>query len=132
MATLKEALDQLAKGHELDNEQKKLIIDKWQKELGIQPCENAISRQEVIETLKELDWRYNGHPGGEVYSAIYKLSPVQPIRPKGHWERHYSRPNVYADLYWHCSECSFKSTDYYANHYRFCPYCGCQMDEVAE
>lgn len=44
----------------------------------ITECEDVISRQEVIETLKELDWRYNGHPGGEVYGAIYKLPPVQP------------------------------------------------------
>ena len=36
MTKLKEALDQLAKGHELDNEQKKLIIEKWQKDLGLQ------------------------------------------------------------------------------------------------
>lgn len=56
MTTLKEALEQLAKGHELDNEQKKLIIDKWQKELGIQPCEDCISREKLI---KDLNFLYN-------------------------------------------------------------------------
>lgn len=54
------------------------------KALEQEPCEDTISRQEVIETLKELDWNYNGHPGGEVYSAIYKLPPVQP-KPKTGW-----------------------------------------------
>ena len=49
----------------------------------ITECEDAISRQEVIETIKELNWRYNGHPGGEVYGAIIELPSV---RPKvGHW-----------------------------------------------
>lgn len=51
-----------------------------------------------------------------------------PERKKGKWERHYSRPNVYADLYWHCSECGYKNDDQYANIYHnFCPACGSDM-----
>lgn len=47
----------------------------------------------------------------------------------GKWERHYSRPNVYADLYWHCSVCGYENENQYANTYHhFCPNCGAKME----
>lgn len=53
---------------------------------------------------------------------------IEPERKKGKWERHYSRPNVYEDLYWHCSECGYKSDNQYANaYYNYCPNCGADM-----
>lgn len=52
---------------------------------------------------------------------------------KGKWERHYSRPNVYADLFWHCSECGYKNDENYAPVYHhFCPNCGARMEESDE
>ena len=46
----------------------------------------------------------------------------------GRWERHYSRPNVYADLFWHCSECGYKNNnDYAPTYHKFCPNCGAKM-----
>jgi len=50
---------------------------------------------------------------------------AQPKR--GRWERHYSRPNVYADLFWHCSECGYRSSDNWADKFNFCPNCGTDM-----
>lgn len=47
----------------------------------------------------------------------------------GKWERHYSRPNVYADLCWHCSNCGYKTPDNWANKWKFCPHCGAMMQE---
>ena len=48
---------------------------------------------------------------------------------RGKWERHYSRPNVYADLFWHCSECGYKDSENYAPVYHhFCPNCGAKME----
>lgn len=50
-------------------------------------------------------------------------------RKPGRWERHYSRPGVYADLYWHCSCCGYKNENQYANVYhKFCPNCGFPME----
>ena len=51
---------------------------------------------------------------------------VVPVR-HGKWERHFSRPNVYADLYWHCSACGGKKADSWADKYKFCPDCGADM-----
>lgn len=48
---------------------------------------------------------------------------------EGHWERHYSRPGVYADLFWYCSACGGKTGYQYANTYSFCPNCGAHMRE---
>jgi len=97
------------------------------KALEQQPCKDAISRQEVIETLKELDWRYNGHPGGEVYGAIYKLPPVQPKIKTGRW--------IYKKFNWYCSECNntpktlgyVGKAEFMKEHFRFCNHCGAMM-----
>lgn len=53
---------------------------------------------------------------------------AQPERKKGKWERHYSRPNVYKDLCWHCSECGYKSSNNWADKWNYCPNCGCEME----
>ena len=62
-------------------------------------------------------------------SMIDKMPTVDPVR-HGHWERHFSRPNVYADMFWHCSECGYKNENQWANKYHnYCPCCGAKMDE---
>lgn len=85
MTTLKEALDQLAKGHELDNEQKKLIIDKWQKELGIQPCEDCISRQAVLamsDYIGEPPTYSNPYTKLEEVVRVKDIIALPPVQPK--------------------------------------------------
>ena len=47
----------------------------------------------------------------------------------GKWERHYSRPNVYADLCWHCSACGYYHADNWTNKFKYCPNCGAKMTE---
>lgn len=54
--------------------------------------------------------------------------PTIEERKKGKWERHYSRPNVYADLCWHCSCCGYKTPDGWAYKLEYCPNCGAKMD----
>jgi len=52
-------------------------------------------------------------------------------RPHGKWERHYSRPGVYADLFWHCSNCGYKCREDNANiYYKYCPNCESYNKEV--
>lgn len=49
-------------------------------------------------------------------------------RKTGKWIRHYSRPNVYADCFWHCTCCDYKTLDNWANKWNFCPNCGAKME----
>ena len=63
---------------------------------------------------------------------VDKQPTIEPERKKGKWERHYSRPNVYADLCWHCSCCGYKSADGWANRWNFCPACGADLREDEE
>ena len=63
---------------------------------------------------------------GDAVGEIEQLPSAQP--KMGRWERHYSRPNVYADLCWHCSECGYRSSDNWAYKFNFCPHCGAKME----
>lgn len=66
-------------------------------------------------------------------AQIQNAPTIEPERKKGEWIRHYSRPNVYADSYWHCTECGYKNDNQYANVYhKFCPNCGADMREEGE
>lgn len=51
----------------------------------------------------------------------------------GKWERHYSRPGVYADLFWWCSVCG-EPTRYNDARifYQYCPHCGAKLEPCAE
>ena len=65
---------------------------------------------------------------GTLKNIVDMMPTIEPERKKGKWECHYSRPNVYEDLYWHCSECGYKNDNQYANVYhKFCPNCGADM-----
>lgn len=107
--------------------------------------DELISRKAAIEAIDVLcqEHRYRIPGKAETYSkyneawqdaldraegAIGNLPPAEPKR--GKWERHYSRPNVYADLFWHCSECGYRSSDNWADKFNFCPNCGADMREV--
>lgn len=140
MTTLKEALDQLAKGHELDNEQKKLIIDKWQKELGVQPCKDCISRQAALDIYDDYNVAVeNGEL--EAYrkhrKRLLKLPPVQPKPKVGRWVE-YTRvltpePINRWEQAWYCSECGYGNQECEDGsawlEWKYCPNCGAKMVE---
>ena len=66
----------------------------------------------------------------KLWKTAYERGEAEAHPKKGKWERHYSRPNVYADLFWHCSECGYKNDENYAPVYHhFCPNCGARMEE---
>ena len=47
----------------------------------------------------------------------------------GKWERHYSRPGVYADLYWWCPCCEQPTRYNDAGiFYQYCPHCGAKLE----
>ena len=89
--------------------------------------QDLISRQAAIETVMEC---YDNAELFEVYEEkLRELPPAQPESDSGRWERHYSRPGVYADLYWHCSKCGYKTDYQYANvNHHYCPHCGRKME----
>ena len=88
---------------------------------------DSISRQAAIETVMEC---YDNAELFEVYEEkLRELPPAQPESDSGRWERHYSRPGVYTDLYWHCSKCGYKTDYQYANvNHHYCPHCGRKME----
>lgn len=89
---------------------------------------DLISRQAAIEALKRAEALTRAFGYHHVIETIRELPSAEPR--KGKWERHYSRPNVYADLFWHCSECGYKNDENYAPVYHhFCPNCGARMEE---
>lgn len=87
---------------------------------------DLIDRQAAIDAIDTG----NLHRGivEALQNLISELPSAEQKRERGRWERHYSRPNVFADLFWHCSCCGYKNDDQYANVYhKFCPHCGADM-----
>lgn len=101
---------------------------------------DTISKKKAIEAADAIIAR-DKSGNNDVVNAmiawreyIKHLQPEQSESDSGRWERHYSRPGVYADLYWHCSKCGYKTDYQYANvNHRYCPNCGRKMErEVTE
>ena len=88
-----------------------------------EPCENAISRQAVLDMMQ---MRIGGK---ELYKAIYNLPPVTPQSKTGRWIHILEDWNK-----WECSECGFtKRTDVHVDiGYKYCPNCGCCMESEVE
>ena len=64
----------------------------------------------------------------EYERIIFRLKAFAGAQKLGKWERKWSRPNVYADLDWHCSACSGRVEMQWAHiYYKYCPYCGVRM-----
>ena len=101
---------------------------------------DTISRKEAIEAADAIIARDKSGNNAVVNAMIAwreyikHLQPEQPESDPGRWERHYSRPGVYADLCWHCSKCGYKTDYQYANvNHHYCPNCGRKMErEVSD
>lgn len=84
-----------------------------------------IDADELIEHV----WRDRLDSRERIADLVKSMPSAEPQRMKGCWERHYSRPNVYADLCWHCSNCGYSSNDSWANKWKYCPNCGAEMQK---
>lgn len=90
-----------------------------------EPCEDCISRADAINGLDWVNGDYE--TVNKEYDRLIALPSVTPTRSKGEWEHHFIRPNIYADLFWYCSNCNGRCGYANANHYNFCPNCGADM-----
>ena len=100
-------------------------VDFW--DLEQEPCEDAISRQTVLDMLEDINAETEGV--GFYYEHyveyIKKLPPVKPQQKTGHW-RHYESMLI-------CSECG---TEFYDDIMEYCgddvpkccPNCGARME----
>lgn len=79
-------------------------------------------------------WVDKYKPYIECEDAIKELSPVTPIRPKGHWIYDKSFAN------WRCSKCgetpktiAYVGTGaFMAEHFKYCNHCGAKMEGSEE
>ena len=87
-----------------------------------EPCEDAISRQAVLNLAK-----FDGRDGlGSIIHAfdVEQLPSVTPAEKVGHWIDHQEDRWIYAK----CSECE----TVHDSRTNYCPYCGAKMQEVEE
>ena len=98
--------------------------------------DELISKRAVIEAIEKARANVGHNLERSIGKTIIEIlddvgrdvDRLPSAEPKvGKWERHYSRPNVYADLFWHCSECGYRSSDNWADKFNFCPHCGADM-----
>lgn len=95
-----------------------------------EPCTDAISRSAVIDTLTKTSGIR-----GDALKALYDLPPVTPQPKMGAWE--WLSYEGIDEGNWHCSECNrivcgaiTAVNPVYS--YKYCPQCGCKMQEVDE
>ena len=88
---------------------------------GLQVSMYNYGVQDSLRMLKDII-------AGRVPDTL-KISPsdVKPLI-HGKWERHFTRPNVYADLFYYCSACGNRTTSSDTVYYKYCPKCGAKMD----
>lgn len=94
-----------------------------------EPCEDAVSRAEVIDLIEASDLDLADRMDNQVVCSFVKMIPaVTPKRKTGRWVIPVPRGSViiYSRAYWECDQCQ-KAT-YLGNKMKFCPNCGAKMD----
>ena len=90
------------------------------KALEQQPCDDAISRQAVLELMADYDLSM-----GQVVKGIHALPPVTPQQNVGHW--------IFVDKakeHAHCSNCGYGDIDLMdGKPHNYCQSCGAKMQE---
>lgn len=91
--------------------------------------EKVIKEWEAVLSRDPLD-----APWDLIDDTLTLLKEQETVEPKtGKWERHYSRPGVYADLFWWCSCCGEPTRYSDAGiFYQYCPKCGAKLEPCRE
>ena len=108
----------------LRNEYNGIGCDECEVTKSQEPCEDAISRQAVLEMaydMSEIDGEHFTEPHMVVdVEDIQKLSSVRPQEPKiGQWKMMYEPKNMAV-----CSECGKCAYLYNGRTSTWCPHCG--------
>lgn len=113
----------------LDDTSKMAIsFDMAIKALEQEPCEDAISREAVIEQINEWcvkEWNYT-NATEYLHKRIKALPNVTPKEKVGHW--------IIDDVIstWVCSECKKTRIDNRIDHMKYCNSCGARMENIHE
>lgn len=84
-----------------------------------EPCDDAVSRQAILDKLNEWEWQELYLPIHFKENIIDELPSVRPQEQTGHWIRS-------KDGYMRCDQCGSRGSAIKA---RFCHHCGCRMVE---
>lgn len=102
-----------------------------------EPCEDCISRQAVLEWLKDKDIIKTKNQEENARRELAELPSVTPQPKVGEWlEKEVISDKVIEE--WQSARCSvcdkYHTTPYmyYFSRYNYCPNCGAKMEEVAE
>ena len=91
------------------------------KMLEQEPCEDAISRQAVLDVIEREEFK------GDAISEIEKLSSVIPQPKTGHWNTYELAQGGINEKWLECSECMWSNALLIPRNY--CPKCGARMIE---
>ena len=90
------------------------------KALEQEPCEDAISRQMVLDINESHHGQMPNHINHQIWQEIKDLPPVRPQEQKtGHWE-------FFCQHWRKCSECGYPHK--FAEEWDYCPNCGARME----
>ena len=107
------------------------------KALEQEPCDDAISRQAVLEQTylwSKDEFLRVTNPFDYLRKRINDIPPVNPQEPKtGHWINYIDKSGC-MNFQGMCDKCGFIHTfiDCHTSQYNFCPNCGCRMFEPQE
>lgn len=118
-AELNKEIDEISLGsYTYDGLERSIALEIGIKALEQEPCEDAISRQAVIEIAESS--KSNWIDNSVLFKRVNELPPVTPKPKTGHWI--YRVVGIYR--YASCSECNKMQVD----ESNYCPNCGVEME----
>ena len=99
-------------------------------ELEQEPCEDAISRQEVIDEIEFFQINPQHFDFVSLIDNIKDLPSVRPQEKTGHWIEVIDEIDSLGNKTWHhkCSICGNEDSGW--GNYKYCPQCGAKMQEA--
>ena len=110
-------------------------LNEWQaaldmalQELEQEPCEDAISRQDMEEIINDVRDCISCDGYWAIIERMKKLPPVQPKQRTGKWEIDESIQKAFGDDAYVCTVCSTIWNSSNIKNMHYCPTCGAKME----